>query len=123
VDAVILNARSAPTLLRNDSPAAGHWLQIVLQGTETNRDGIGAQVKVVAGDRNWVDEVHSGRGYQSHYGSRLYFGLGAHRRVDRIEVNWIGGQQDIYRDIPADRPWLLVEGRSQALPFQTGTLP
>jgi hypothetical protein len=113
VDAVILISRTGPTLLRNESPAQGHWLQIHLQGVKTNRDGVGAQVTVVAGDRRWVDEVHSGRGYQSYYGSRLYFGLGQQTRVDRIEVDWIGGARDLYRDIPSGRKLLLVEGTSQ----------
>jgi hypothetical protein len=91
LDVVILNARREPTVLRNDSPRGNHWLQVQLRGTKSNRDGVGARVTVVAGDRSWVDEVHSGRSYQSHYGSRLQFGLGKRDRVDRIEVRWIGG--------------------------------
>ena len=62
---------------------------------KTNRDGVGARVRVVAGDLVQIDEVHSGRGYQSHFGSRLHFGLGKRDRVDRIEVRWIGGGTDV----------------------------
>ena len=113
VDVVVLNSRREPTLLRNDSPNQGHWLQVGLQGTKTNRDGIGARVKVVAGDLALIDEVHSGRGYQSHYGSRLYFGLGHHEKVDRIEVRWIGGGRDIFKGIKADQRVTLVEGQSE----------
>ena len=43
---------------------------------------------LVAGERTLVDEVHSGRGYQSHHGTRLHFGLGRHDRVDRVEVRF-----------------------------------
>ena len=110
VDVVIQNSRREPTILRNDSPKQGHWLQIRIRGTKTNRDGVGARIKLSAGELTLVDEVHSGRGYQSHYGSRLYFGLGAHEKVDRIEVNWIGGGIDVFENIAADRLITLTEG-------------
>lgn len=110
VDAVILNSRQKPTILRNETEAAGHWIQIELVGVESNRDGVGAQVEVVAGDLKQMDEVHSGRGYQSHYGSRLHFGLGKHRHVDRIEVRWIGGAVDVLEDVHAGRIAAIIEG-------------
>jgi hypothetical protein len=110
IDVVILNSRREPTILHNDSPRGNHWLQIRLQGTKTNRDGIGAHVKVVAGNLTQVDEVHSGRGYQSHYGMRLHFGLGKHERVDRIEVRWIGGGVDVLENVAVDRLLTITEG-------------
>jgi len=114
VDVVILNSRSEPTILRNDSSSKGHWLQVRLKGVKTNRDGIGAHVKVTAGDLTLLDEVHSGRGYQSHYGMRLYFGLGNHDKIDRIEVRWIGGGVDIVKDIGVDQLLTITEGSGQA---------
>ena len=110
IDVVILNSRREPTILRNDSSNANHWIQIRLRGAKTNRDGVGARVKVVAGDLTQVDEVHSGRGYQSHYGMRLHFGLGDKKKVDRIEVSWIGGGADIIENIPVDRRLIITEG-------------
>lgn len=121
VDVVILNARREPTILRNDSTNDNHWIQIRLRGTKTNRDGVGARVRVVAGDPSTGsrptltqnDEVHSGRGYQSHYGMRLHFGLGKCEKVDRIEVRWIGGGVDVYQDIAVDQLVTLTEGGSK----------
>jgi len=113
VDVVILNSRRGPTILRNDSHNANHWIQVRLRGVKTNRDGVGARVKVVAGDLVQIDEVHSGRSYQSHYGMRLHFGLGKRKRVDRIEVRWIGGGVDVFEDIAADQFLTLVEGSSK----------
>jgi hypothetical protein len=110
VDVVVLNSRREPTVLRNDSVNDHHWLQVCLRGVRTNRDGVGARVKVVAGDVVWVDEVHSGRAYQSHFGSRLHFGLGSQSRVDRIEVRWIGGGTDVWEDVAVDRRMTLLEG-------------
>lgn len=111
VDAVILNSREKPTLLRNDTVNGNHWIQIRLRGTKSNRDGVGARVKVVAGDLTLIDEVHSGRGYQSHYGTRLHFGLGKRERLDRIEVRWIGGGVDVLKDIAVDQLLTITEGQ------------
>ena len=113
IDVVILNSRREPTLLRNDSPSQNHWIQIRLRGTRSNRDGIGARIKVVAGDLTQVDEVHSGRGYQSHYGMHPHFGLGDRTRVDRIEVRWIGGGTDVLEGVEVDRLLQITEGSSR----------
>jgi hypothetical protein len=110
LDVVVLNSRREPTILRNDSPSKGHWLQVRLRGVKTNRDGIGARVRVEAGDLTLIDEVHSGRGYQSHYGMRLHFGLGARGKVDRIEVRWIGGAVDVLENIAVDKVLTITEG-------------
>ena len=110
IDVVVLNSRREPTLLRNESVTDNHWIEIRLRGTKTNRDGVGARVDVVAGGLIQVDEVHSGRGYQGHFGTRLHFGLGKHRRVDRIRVRWIGGGVDVWENVTADRVLTLTEG-------------
>jgi hypothetical protein len=112
LDAVILNSRREPTILKNmlrESGSRNHWLQVRLQGAKTNRDGVGAQVKVVAGDLTQVDEVHSGRGYQGHWGLRLHFGLGSHDRVDHIEVRWIGGGVDVIENVAVDGQVTITE--------------
>lgn len=113
VDAVILNAREAPTFLRNldrEEGGANHWVGVRLVGTTANRDGVGARVRVIAGDDVLVDEVHSGRGYQGHYGSRLHFGLGAKERVEAFEVRWIGGGRERFEGVEADREVTLRQG-------------
>jgi hypothetical protein len=111
IDVVILNSNDKPTILRNESPSGNHWLQIRLQGVKTNRDGVGARVYVVAGDLKQMDEVHSGRGYQSHWGTRLHFGLAKNQRAARIEVHWPrSGLVDILEDVPADQLLSIVEG-------------
>ncbi len=113
VDIVILNSRSEPTILRNDSHSKGHWLQVRLRGVKTNQNGIGARVKVMSGDLTLIDEVHSGRGYQSHYGMRLHFGLRNHDKIDKIEVRWIGGGTDVFENLAVDQFITLIESSSQ----------
>ena len=109
IDVVILNSRQAPTLLHNHTMNSNHWMQIRLDGVESNRDGVGAQVTLVAGDLVQVDEVHSGRGYQSHWGTRLHFGLGQRDHIDRIEVRWIGGDVDVLENVAVDKLIVITE--------------
>jgi hypothetical protein len=113
LDVVLLNSREPASILRNrhrERSGANHWLQLRLVGVKTNRDGVGARVRLVAGDLVPIDEVHAGRGYQSHWGARLHFGLGTHRHVDRLEVHWLGGGVDVLEHLPADRLLTLLEG-------------
>jgi hypothetical protein len=115
VDAVVLNSRQAPTIIRNDSRNQNGWLQVNVQGITSNRDAVGARVTVVAGDWQRTTEVHSGRGYQSHFGSRLHFGLGPQRRVDRFEVRWPGNEVSHYDGAPAGARVLLLEGQQSPI--------
>lgn len=115
VDVVVLNSRRQPAVLRNDSPAAHHWIQIQLCGTKANRDGVGSRVKLVAGGRVDIDEVHSGRSYQSHFGSRLHFGLAGQTVIDRIEVHWLGGSGEAFDHVVADQVVTLIEGHGRPL--------
>jgi enediyne biosynthesis protein E4 len=96
VDVVLLNANDLPTLLRNQTQTTNRGFLLQLVGIDCNRDAVGAKVKVISGDKVQVAEVHSGRGYQSHFGSRLHFGLGNNEVVDRIEVHWLGGGTDVF---------------------------
>ena len=113
IDAVILNSHAPPTILHNESATGHHWLQVQLRGVTSNRDGVGARVRVVAGDLVQVAEVHSGRGYQSHHGSRLHFGLGQRKQVDRIEVRWLGGARETFPGVAVDQLVLLIEGAGE----------
>ena len=110
VDAAVLNVNASSTIIRNETETGNAWLQVRLCGITSNRDGVGARVRVVAGDLVQVAEVHSGRSYQSHFGSRLHFGLGSHRQVDRVEVRWIGGGVDVWTDVAANQLLTLRQG-------------
>jgi hypothetical protein len=121
IDVVILNSRRQATILRNDSPGGNHWIDVRLRGTQTNCDGVGARVEVTAGGLTQIDEVHSGRSYQSDYGKRLHFGLGSRRIVQQIKVRWIGGGVDVARNVGVDQVVTIVEGRGlAAATTQTG---
>lgn len=113
VDCVIQNSREAPTILRNDTRNANHWLEIRLYGTQASRDAVGSKVLVHMGAITRVAEVHAGRGYQSHFGTRLYFGLGSHHAVDQVEVHWLGGGVDRVGPLDADQRVVIIQGHGQ----------
>jgi enediyne biosynthesis protein E4 len=114
VDIVIVNSRTKPTILRNESTGQGNWLQVELRG-KTNKFGVGSQARVYAGDLMLVDEVHAGRGYQSSYGMRLYFGLGKRDTIDRVEVRWMGGKTEAFRIGKVNQRITLTEGSGEIL--------
>ena len=102
IDVVVLNSRERADDPPQHDTADGQPLAADRDsaGGTANRDGVGHRVRVVAGDLTQIDEVHSGRGYQSHFGTRLHFGLAAHDRVDRIEVRWLGGAAESWKTYP-----------------------
>ncbi len=110
VDIVILNSRGLPTLLRNETQPAGNWIEIQLAGQTCNRGAVGSRVTVQAGGKTQVLEVLSGRGYQSHFGSSLHFGLGNATVVDRLTVHWLGGDTEEILDVPANRAVVVRQG-------------
>ena len=79
-------------LLRNDGGNARHWLMVDLEGTKSNRDGIGARLTVEAGGVKQIAEALSGSGYISQNDPRLHFGLGGNRVVDAVTVRWPSGR-------------------------------
>ncbi len=109
VDIFVLNLNALPTLLRNDGNPQRHYLQVKLVGRESNRDGIGARVRVEAGGRTRHAEVQSGGSYLSHSDLRLHFGLGASDRVDRLIVEWPSGRLQEMVDIKADQQLIVYE--------------
>ena len=110
IDIVMLNARAKPSVLINETATPNHWAILKLTGVKSNRSAIGAVVRVTAGGRTQVDEVRAGRGYQSAEDLRLHFGLGTNGVIDRLEIRWPSGLQEIHTRVKADRVVPLTEG-------------
>jgi enediyne biosynthesis protein E4 len=113
LDILVSNNGQAPQLLRNDlDHAAGgtHWLQIFLIGTKSNRDGVGARVKVTAGDLVEYDQRKGGMSYQSAQDPRLHFGLGNRTKVDLVEIRWPSGMVTRLENVAADQVIAVKEG-------------
>lgn len=110
LSAVINNIDGRPKLLVNLAPNQNHWLGVSLEGTRSNRDGIGAKVTVVTTNRRYVQEVRSGSSYISNNDRRLHFGLGTTASINQIAVRWPSGLEEIFPGGPADRFVSLTEG-------------
>ena len=113
VDVVVLNSRDRPTVLakhaRTSRAAPVIGCKFSCAGVRANRDGVGARVEVLADGLRLVDEVHSGRGYQSHWGSVLHFGLGATNAWIRSPCVWIGGAISEFHDLDVDQHIIIIE--------------
>jgi ASPIC and UnbV/FG-GAP-like repeat len=92
------NANQLALLYMNRTEGAGNWVELELTGTRSNRDAIGARVRLVAGvgDRleTWIREVNGGNAYSSQSTKRLHFGLGAATTVESLEIRWPGGEAE-----------------------------
>jgi hypothetical protein len=93
LDVVLTQTGGAPLLLRNDQPTGHRWLRLRLVGQKSNRDAIGAWVKVRAGGKTQWQQVMPTRSYLSQSELTVTFGLGASDRVEQVEVTWPGGQR------------------------------
>ena len=103
VDAYVVNLGAQGTLLHNVSTDTGHWIELKLVGTKSNRDGIGARVEVMAGGKRWTAERVAGSGYLSQDDGRLHFGLGAATAIDKLIVRWPSGREQTLEAQPVDR--------------------
>jgi enediyne biosynthesis protein E4 len=102
LDIVTNEFNSPPQVLVSNLAARRqiHWLKVKLTGTASNRDGLGAFVRVTAGDRTLTKYNDGKSGYLSQSSLPLYFGLGDAQKVDRVEVDWPSGRkQVITRDL------------------------
>jgi hypothetical protein len=115
ISAVINNMNAAPSLLVNQIHSANHWIAIRTMGVQSNRDGIGARIRVKAGARILVDEVRSGSSYISNSDMRVHFGLGKADRIEWVEVRWPGGLTERFANLPVDQIHVLKEGSGTAV--------
>jgi hypothetical protein len=111
VDIVVNDLDSAPQLLRNDGGNKNNWIIVKTIGTKSNRDGIGARVKVVSGELTQIDEVRSGGSYISQNDLKLHFGLEKRASVDLIQVRWPSGTVDTLNNVTVNKVVTVKEGK------------
>ena len=104
------SARS-PLLLRNDQRLGHHWLRLKLVGGKSNRDAIGAWVRVRVDGRTLSQQVMPTKGYLSQSELVLTFGLGAATRVDTVEITWPGGAVQKVAPVRIDAVNVVREGK------------
>ncbi len=114
IDVLVMNMGEQVSLFRNELDSPHHWLRIKLRGTVSNRDAVGALIRVTAGGATQVRAVLSQDSYVSHSDLRAHFGLGSTERADSIVVQWPNGLTEEFPGVEADREALLVEGEGEA---------
>jgi hypothetical protein len=108
---ILITTNGGPAyLFRNVGGSRNNAIRIKTVGRRSNRDGIGAQVRVASGgNTNW-QTVHSGSSYCSQSELALTFGLGKATRAERVEITWPSGQRDTLENLPANSTYTIEEG-------------
>jgi hypothetical protein len=109
IDAVVSTNGGPAHVLLNLTETANHWLTLRLIGHKSNRDAIGAQVKIVTALGSQWGTVTTSSGYLSAGDPRLHFGLGAELVVQRIEIRWPSGIQQVLLNVKGDRQLTIDE--------------
>ena len=99
-----------PEILRNDTVNGNHWLEVLLIGTKSNRDGIGSALKLTAEGVVQVDQAKGGTSYMSASDPRVHFGLGKRAKVDSLMITWPSGIVDKVTNVPVDSIIAVKEG-------------
>ena len=108
-DIFIVNLNDRGVFLRNNKGNQNNWLMLKLTGTTSNRDGIGARVKVTSGGKVQTAQKKSTTGYLSQNDPRLHFGLAKNEMVDRIEIKWPSGKIQVLENIKANQILTVTE--------------
>jgi enediyne biosynthesis protein E4 len=111
LDILVNNSGQEAQLFRNDGGNENHWLEILLIGTKSNRDAVGARVKLDVGDAILCDQRKGGMSYQSAQDPRLHFGLGQRKEVKTLEIKWPSGAITRLANLKADQIIAVKEGQ------------
>lgn len=103
LDVVFTQIGGPPLLLRNEQQVGHHWIRLKLIGTRSNRDAIGALVRIRLADRVISRHVMPTRGYLSQSELPITIGLGQSRHIEEVEVIWPGGLRQVVPTLPIDR--------------------
>ncbi len=109
LDLVVGHLRDRYALLTNTTPQPGSWLAVQLVGTRSNRDAIGAQVTVSAGQVQRTRQLTAGDGYMASNQRIVHFGLGTATEAERLEILWPTGTRQVFDHIAAGQTLLVVE--------------
>jgi hypothetical protein len=110
VGLAVVSRGDSPELLRNDGGNGNHWVEVLLIGTKSNRDGIGSVLKLTAGRFVHVDQAKGGTSYMSASDPRIHFGLGKNAKIESLVITWPSGQVDKLTSVPADSIIAVKEG-------------
>ncbi|NSW94335.1 MAG: CRTAC1 family protein [Bacteroidales bacterium] len=103
LDVVITNLNDQCRFLRNNKGNANNWIMLSLEGTISNRDAIGARIRIKADGKEQIAQKKSTTGYLSQNDPRIHFGLGRSEKIEMIEIKWPSGKVQILENIPVNQ--------------------
>jgi enediyne biosynthesis protein E4 len=110
LDLLVTNNGQTVDLLRNDGGSVNNALLVRLIGTTSNRDGVGAELRLTAGTRTQIRTVKAGSSYLGQNDRRQHFGLGTLTRAERLEVRWPSGRTELLENVQANQIITIREG-------------
>jgi hypothetical protein len=116
LDILALNQNGPAQLLHNQDNSPHHWVSFQTIGTKSNRDGVHARFTLEAGKVKQTASVRGGSSYLSARDRRVYFGLGAAQKIDRVEIRWPSGLRETRTDLAPDRFYVVTEGKGITAP-------
>ena len=99
IDVVVSALEGETELWHNESPSAGNWICLKLVGTKSNRDGIGAHVRI----GNQANDMTSAVSYASGSLDGVHFGLGAATVIDKVDIAWPSGKRQVLENVKANQ--------------------
>jgi hypothetical protein len=111
LDLLVTTNNGSAYLYRNDQSSGNRSIRFRLLGTKSNRDAIGAEIRIESAGSSQSRMVKSGSSYLSQSELPVTFGLGQHEKIDRVVVQWPSGQTEEYKNLAAGRAYECVEGR------------
>jgi hypothetical protein len=111
VDILVTTNNGPAVLFRNDQGAGNRFVRFHLRGTTSNRDAIGATVRIFHGGTSQSRLVKSGSSYLSQSELPVTFGVGTRDRIDRVVVSWPNGRSEEFRNVATGKAYDCVEGK------------
>ena len=113
VDIVVANVGDPPLVLHNGGGSGNHFVNLKLVGTKSNRDAMGARIKLTAGGISQSREIAGGGSYLSQSDLRAHFGLGRSAKADTVDITWPSGAHQVFHDVDADKFYVVEEGKER----------
>jgi hypothetical protein len=122
IDVLVANNGDVPLLLHNSGGNRNQFLNFKLIGTKSNRDAVGARIRVVGGGISQIREIAGGGSYLSQSDLRAHFGMGKAGRAETVQISWPSGEQQTFHNVESNKFYVVREGDSTlvALPLLTG---
>lgn len=111
LDIIVASQNGPAKIYKTITANNKHWIGFKLEGVESNRSAIGAELELFWEGKSQLQTVSGGSGFSSQNQRRIYFGLGQYDRIEKLEVQWPSGKKQILESLPVDQLHIVKENR------------